>query len=40
MAAFLLLSTTIFQIHTELLLHVQLSLQRDIFCVLSFENKI
>ena len=33
-------STIIFQIHTELLLHVQLSLLRDIFWVISVDNKI
>ena len=32
-------STIIFQIHTEFLLHVQLSLLRNIFCVISVDNK-
>ena len=32
------LSTIILQIHTELLLHVQLLLLRDIFCVISVDN--
>ena len=31
-------STFIFQIHTELFLHVQLSLLRDIFCVIPVDN--
>ena len=34
------LPSIIFQIHTELLLHVQLSLLRDIFCAISVDNKI
>ena len=34
------LATITFQIHTELFLHVQLSLLRDIFCVVSVEHGI
>ena len=34
------LSTIIFQIHIELLFHVQLSLLRDISYVMSVDNKI
>ena len=34
------LSNIIFQIHTESLLHVQPSLLRNIFCVISVDNKI
>ena len=34
------LPTIIFQIHTELLLHVQLSLLHDIFYVISVNSKI
>ena len=30
----------IFQIHTELSPHVQLLLLRDIFCIISVDNKI
>ena len=33
-------STIIFQIHTELLLHVQPSLLSDIFYIISLDNKI
>ena len=43
MAAFVnspVLSTIIFQIHTELLPHVQRLLLREIFCVMSVDNKI
>ena len=36
----LFLSTIVSQIHTESLLHVQLSLQPYIFCVMSVDNKI
>ena len=35
-----MLSTIIVQIHTELLLYVQLSLLRGILCVISADNKI
>ena len=34
------LSTITFQIHAELLLYVQLSLLRDIFYLISVDNKI
>ena len=34
------LSTIIFKIHTKLFLHLQLSLLRDIFCVISCDNNI
>ena len=33
-------STITFGIHTELLLHVKLLLLRDIFCIISVDNKI
>ena len=33
-------STIVFQIYTELLLYVQPSLLRDIFCVIFIDNKI
>ena len=34
------LSTIIFKVQIELFFHVQLSLLRDIFCVISVDNNI